>query len=258
MSFAQRRMQLKIPTRRDAKDYWRFVLEIAPANLVAYWPLTADSGNADLGPSGYTLTPTAITYTAATATSGGVPNFGMVSTYDGASSRYVIPEALENTMNFNLGTLMVWWMHPAALWGDATARRIIVIGEDTNNRLIVNKGNAANRFQAYRLANANINSPFGQIDMPSGGGVWHCCIYSWNSVSTTNTRVYNDGASIISGNNANTYTGGITPAVIGASIGASFSGSNPMAAGSQIAHVVIWNRQLSAAEIAALYAKGWA
>ncbi len=245
MNVSHQGLGLKVPMARNALEYTRLVAEFDRSALVAYWPLTDWSGNSDLGPSGYTLTPTGITYSASP--------FGNVSTYDGSTSRFAIPEALEGTMNFNLGTLMCWWFHPAATWGDATLRVVVHIGEDLNNRILLSKGATANNIQALRITATDSSAPSTNTTAAALGGTLNCSILTWTTADLTGTG-YTNGvvhSAVLTGNAA--YVGGIkTYRAIGM---LTHNGtSNPWSG--QLAHCAIWNRQFSAAEMAALYAMG--
>ena len=138
--------------RLIAKGYIRKVLTPNPAvgydpsSLIGFWPQNELAGGVSIDYSG--LGHNGL-YTGVTLGQPGVPGMGMTSPfYDGANDYNNVYSASLNTeFDGAEGTLILWARVAAGAWTDGVLRRLLTIGVDGNNRILLFKSNVNNNFQ---------------------------------------------------------------------------------------------------------------
>ncbi len=202
--------------------------------LVGWWKLDDGAGTTCLDSSGNANTGT--THNAPTWAAGHIGNFAL--TFASASNQYVNTAAATNIPKINASqTLSAWVNIPN------TAATYDIVVPELN-------GSGANQL---RIGGGNIQvSQWGGAATITGGAVsintWHMLTWTYNSVGPVNT-VYIDG--VQSGATTATATQNFTPTAV-------FIGSYGAGAGNEnfngtIDDVRIYNRVLSAADIAQLF-----
>lgn len=223
------------------RTYTDKIKDTQKANLIGYWPL---DGNAyDVSGNGFHGTPTAITY-------GDGPATGQqAAVFDGATSYInLIGAGLAAAFNGAEGTLFAWFkVSGAGDWADATGRHIFNFYVDASNLVEFYKRTAAGQVARVYVAGgtANINNLAMDPVNPTGW-CWGAC--TWNKAQDRVMFYLIGAAAPVTKTTLGIWAGSITKALIG---------TNAVAAGSQfwkgsLAHVALWNTELTAAQITAL------
>lgn len=230
----------------NLKSYPARILSLGP---MAYWPLNDPSGSTALNLANAALSGTYTGVTLAQAQ----PPF-TCPYYDGANDYANIYSAALNTAWNRLETSFAIWgkVYDSAVWSDGVARRLLnLVTNPITEGIILRKGVSANSLYVASLIGGTTKavSP-GSI---STTGWFHLAV----TVSKTadQVKVYYNGAQ-----NGSTQTG------LGASSGNNLLSTNCCIGAENtspgnvwngwLAHAALWNRPLSAAEVANLYAWG--
>jgi hypothetical protein len=218
------------------------VKTIAPANLIAYWPLSDLVGSttaADESGNGRTGACTAVTFGQQ-----GIGDGRRAASFDGSTSLCnVYSASLAGVFPTAEGTLEGWFL--CNDWADGVNRRTVIFQASSQNRIIFNKGSGANTANLTYIA-GNVNKNIAITMSPTG--FFHLAL-TW-SVAADQVIGYLNGVqqgATLTG--LGTWVGALaaTTCVIGAGDTAPANVWSGRAA-----HVALWNTPLSAAQIAAL------
>lgn len=218
--------------------YIQKVLGYAP---IAYYPLNEASGTTaeDLSGSGFDGT-----YSGAAPGGTGIGDGNTAASFDGTSD-VVTMGAIDTPFDGNAGTLLLWGKTSAAVWSDGTTRYLVRLIADGANLISIHKTTTTNQLQLRR--NAGVASKFVVSTALVGTEAPFSAAITWDTVANQ-MKAYLNGAQVgATQANIDTFAGALTDATIGAqnaSATASWSG--------QIAHVALFNRALTALEIADL------
>lgn len=154
--------------RRVIVPYVEKIKRIAPANLVALWPLDERSGAVAYDVSGHGLNGA---HSNVTLGADGIGDGKTAASYNGTTSLTNIYSAGLNTaFNGQAMTLAVWLNFSGAVWADATFREMVNIQVDVNNFIYIAKPVAADTIQiAYK---AGGTAKTGNIALTGNDDVW--------------------------------------------------------------------------------------
>jgi hypothetical protein len=207
--------------------------------LVGWWKLVDGAGTTCLDASGNANTGT--THNAPTWVAGHIgnsTNSNNALNFVAASNQYVVTASVTNIPKINASqTLSAWINIPS------TAATYDILVPELN-------GSGANQL---RITGGNADvSQWGGTNTITGGAVsintWHMLTWTYNSVGPVNT-IYIDG--VQSGGTTATATQNFTPTAV--YIGAYGAGAGNENFGGTIDDARIYNRALSAADVAQLY-----
>jgi len=173
-------------------DYGNLVLDTAPDNLIAYWPLNEVSGLVANDISG-NENHAAYTETGVTLNQLGPDSSSRSILLDPANGGYVNLYSLAFRADFNgdEGALMVWVkMRDVSVWEDGTARTIIRFYTDASHQILVSKTTTSTTliFNLETPTGDNIRS----YPAESYAG-WMCIGLSWSAAGGY-MRAYVNGA----------------------------------------------------------------
>lgn len=221
------------------------VLAVHPADQLAYWPMTETSGTVAEDASGNGRAGTYHTVTL------GVPGIGDGSTgasFNGTDSVLDVWSAnLAAALTPDEFTMSLWFKVSLEVWTNGQVGRLFTWQVDAGNRVMLQKSSAANTLQTFSNAGGTNKTRTVSSYSPVYWTHWALTV----SKSANAMKVYLSGAQ-----NGATITGigtwaGTLPAestVIGAQ---NLTVPVNVLSGS-LAHMVVWNRVLTAGEIAAL------
>jgi Concanavalin A-like lectin/glucanases superfamily len=227
----------------NPQPYRAKILHTQPANLVAYWPL---NGNAnDLSGHGLHGTPNAnVTWGAGPDPGGGAAVF--------AGNGYINLQSAGLAAAFSgaEGSLFCWFKVSAlADWSDAAYREILFLRADASNYIEMTKRSTANQVGRGYSAGGTLESN-NIAPEPAAPLGWVYSAITW-SKTLDQVKFYVQTTSeigkIITSNTLGTWANALTLALIGANSttpGQPWKGS--------IAHVALWDTELSEAQIANL------
>lgn len=226
----------------SGRTYAQKVLGIAPANLIAYWPLWETSGAVADNLEGTAARDGA--YTGVTLGSSTFSNGNPVPLFDGANDFVNIYSAsLNGAFNGAEGTLAVWIkVFDASVWPDGSPRYFVHIAVNGSNLVEVSKGSSNNVVAEYIAG--GVAEVF-QITPITATGWIHFAL-TW-SVAADEAKFYRDGAlADTTATGLGTWAGALASnlCVIGAS---NSTPSNAMHG--YEGHAAVWNTPLSAAQI---------
>ncbi len=238
----------------DRFNYEAAVKAIKPANLVAYWPLSETSGTQAADVSGNNRHGTYVG--GPTLAQAGIGDAVDKAPLFSGSGQYVniYSAAFASAFNPSEGTISLW-VKGGAVWSDNANRLLLELRADSNNYIHLFKS-GTNDLSWERMAggvSSAMGTSFAAADMdqlkpPSAD--WHHLVLSW-STSADRVRASFDGSQVgyeVTG--LGTWSGALasTMTVIGALSTALFFWAG------QIAHVAVWDTELTAAEI---YTLAW-
>lgn len=240
---------MPLSTRRATIGAGTYIDKVLNTGPVAYWPLNEISGT--------------VAHCLINQTQNGTPNSD-VSTWPpgpgiGDGNTALFFDGTNDIINVSTATLigkwdlggaqwsmMIWWkVNAVAVWTDGVYRRQCNFRDSANDLLSIYKTDAANTQGHVWWANGNSETS----NLSTSSVVWNCTAITRNEVADT-IVYYVNGAAFDSDTTIDNW-GSATPwdrLVIGGD-----------AAGSQLwhgwlAHCVLWDRPLSAADVANLYA----
>lgn len=210
---------------------------VAPANLIAGWPLaesgggvaTDESGNGRVG-----------AYSNVTLGQYGIGDGRTAALFNGTSSYCDIYSAsLAAAFDGGEGTILAW---VRAAPNDGTGRSILILqGSNSNNRIFLDKPTAGGIRARYTAGGTA--KTFATAAAPSG---WTSVIMTW-SKTADDLRLYVGGALLEQLSGLGTWATALVSTTT--VIGASTNGGTAVWA-DRIAHVWLWNTPLNAAQIA--------
>lgn len=236
---------LLLSRRFNPQAYTNKVETVAPANLIAYWPLsdpvgstvaTDASGNGRNG-----------AYSNVTLGAAGIGDGRSAATFNGTTSYCNIYSAsLATAWNGGEFTLAFWFrVATAGIWVDGAVRRAMQIRVDANNLVLIAKSNSNNTLQASYVAGGTSKT----VGATTSSVEW---LYAAVTVSKTPDQFifYLNGTQIGSTQTAlGAWTGALDSTLC--NIGATNTTPANVWSG-LIAHVALWNTPLSATQIATL------
>ena len=224
-----------------AAPYMERLLRVASDGLIAYWPLDEREGSVVYDRSGNGRNGT---YTACTLAQPGIGDGRPAPAFDGVSSRInAFSTGLASAFNGAEGTALAWArVASAAVWSDGQNRRVLQINSDSQNAIIFWLYPSTPDIQ-LRFAGSNVSRT--RLMAVGSRLTWIPLALTWSQTSGLVT-FYADGAAVGAPAAYPTWVGTPTVAYIGSTqyVYQLWSGS--------IAHVALWNRALSDAEITAL------
>lgn len=243
--------QLYRAKRTLGKDYYKKVLNVAPSNLIGYWPLDEPNGSVAYNLAYTHNLPAAAaahaSHTGVTLQQPGIGDGRTSPYYDGANDyTNIYSAALAGAFNGAEGTLMAWAkVSGAGAWKDGTSRNLVSLVVDANNKILLRKSSTNNTYYLSYIAGGTSETS-GPTSMTTAG--WFCSVATWSKTAEL-CALYVTDKPVATSANLGTFAGSLasTGAVIGAESttpGVVFSGT--------IAHVALWNTPLTAAQIAYL------
>ncbi len=220
----------------DTDAYIQKVLGYAP---IAYYALNDDGGTTaeDLSGNGYNGT-----YSGAAPGGAGIGDGNTGASFDGTGDVINI-SAMRTAFNGNVGSISLW--AKAAAWADATIRYLIRLAVSGSNQVYIQKSATANQL-VFNHTGASTVKSISDTSLAGDTDYFHVAL-TWDAGEL---KAYINGAQVgatLTG--LGTFTGTVLNG--SASIGAAASNGVQSWSG-QIAHVPIFNRALTAEEIADL------
>ena len=241
---------MSLQKRRDR--YFRlggsYIDRVIGTGPIAYWPLDEGSGAVArclVNPAQNGA------YTGVTLANDATGPFGTPAPYFDGANDYVnvFTAALDAAFNGATGTVMTWGrVFNAGVWTDAAFRQTVRLLDDGNNYYILRKTNVANQLQGR----GNAGGGLATINAAYSSTGWFFLTSTWSDGNNADEfKLFLNGAQA-----------GAPSAVLNAwSGGGLFANSTVIGAGSTIpdelwhgwlAHCAVWDRVLSAGEIATL------
>jgi hypothetical protein len=219
-------------------SYTYTLINLAPSNLIAYWPMADSSGTTATDESGNGRNGS---YSGATLGIAGIGDARTAISLDGINDNVVVASSgLGAAWNATTGTVSVWVREPA---GHAAV---------TSGIVQLQWSSGTNYFQLYRLTTGAIRVRYAvggvlqELDCANVSSTdWTHYAVTWSNTTTT---VYRNGASCNSGARSGTWSGGSTLST--GTIG-SQGGSNYISG--YVAHAAFWDTNLSGGQISTLY-----
>ena len=236
----RQQQRLLLGTRRA---YTKKVQALSP---IAYWPLAESSGSVATDESGNARDGA---YTSVALGAAGIGDGRSAATFTPTTSLLnVYSASFAAAFSGAEGSAAMWLqMSAAGIWTDATFHEALKFRVDANNSVTVEKTSTNNQIRTTYIAGATGKSI---NDASLAGSVaWFHVAMTW-SKSNDRMRMYING--VQSGANQTglgTFAG--SPASTTTCIGANDTTPTFVWSGN-IAHVAIWSRELSAAEVAAV------
>jgi hypothetical protein len=223
-------------------DYSKAVLGLGP---LAYWPLNETSGTAAVDLVGahngtYTGVDLAQSQPPFTA-----PLFDGTNDYCNIYSAWL-------TSNFTgqEGALAYWAkVSGAGVWADGKNRYAVTLYVDANNTVQTRKSSAENTANLLYQAGGTVK----QINISTTTTAWAHYAMTWSKTADQMIVYYNGAQSGATQTGLGTFEGG--PSAISSTIG-SYSVAPVLVFSGWLAHAALWNRALTATEVANLYAWG--
>ena len=222
-----------------------YTSKVAALSPIAYWPLDELSGSVANDRSGNGRNGA---YTAVTLGAAGVGDGRTAATLDGSTSYVNIYSASLAGVNIGpAGTIACWAKVSAAgVWTDSVARRLIYLAVDANNRVSLVKSNLNNEVDWLYVAGGTTKQAGITTFSPTG---WFHLALTWSKTGDA-VKFYVNGAQ--NGSTATglgTWAGNLAPTTT--LLGAISQAPANVWSG-QLAHAAVWNRSLSATEVASL------
>lgn len=229
-------------------DYTRKVLFTQSANMVAYWPLILSCGDkaCDLyNPQQYGV------LTNRSILGGTFLNNDKVAYFDGTTWINFYSAAIAANMNMAEFTISVWTKIESAQWTDGSGRTAVSIGNNATTDIIrIQKQFTNNNY----IINYTAGSVAKSVTFAGGATTWQHLAMTV-SASSDEMKVYLNGVQQGSTQTSlGTFSGGIGSTFC--VVGNNFTTLAQQAWIGQLAHVTIWNTQLSAAQLLELSSVG--
>ena len=220
-----------------------YTAKIQALGPIGYWPLAEASGSVALDESGNGRNGA---YTGVTLGAAGIGDGRTAATFDGATSFCnVYSASLAAAFNGQEGSFTAWCKVSAAgVWTDGVARRVVLFLVDASNRVGLNKAVANNEVDWLYVAGGT--SKTAGITPFSPTGYFHLGL-TWSKAADQVIFYVNGAQQGPTVTGLGTFAGALsnTQTVIG-----SLSTTAAQVWSGQIAHVAVWARPLSAAEMA--------
>lgn len=225
--------------------YTQKVQRLAPASLIAYWPLAEPSGTTIVDESGNARNGT---YTATTLAQTGIGDGRTAASLDGSTSwGNLFSTSLQSAFGSAEGSAALWFKASGSgIWTDSTIRRFLTLQADGNNRVLMQRASGNNQISASYVAGGTTKS----VTITTGGEItWLHLAITW-SKSADQVKVYYNGAQ-----------SGATQTGLGTWAGSLASTTTLLGAATQtptsvwsglLAHVAIWTTPLTAMQITSL------
>jgi hypothetical protein len=231
-------MMMAMMMGNSARHYLNKVKDTQVANLIGYWPL---NGNAnDYSGRGFHGTPANVTW------GDGIGDGGQGGVFAGNGYVNVFSAALAAAFSPLEGTLFSWFRVSAVGdWSDSAYRDVAVFFADANNMAVITKRSTANQLALYYAAGGTVSSNNRVMD-PASPTDWCWGAITWNK-AFDRVIIYSIGVgAAVTKTALGVWSGSLTRALIGADTTTTqfWKGS--------IAHVALWNAELSAAQITSL------
>lgn len=234
-------------------DYPAMINNMQRANLVRYWPLDDQAGNAD------DLSPYAEdgTYAGPTLENDNAPDGRPCPTFDGNNDSVDIGTNLDTDLGQWSSATVFGWMKVSAtgIWTDGTYDNIIDIEGNGDNNMFFRKTSGNNEVQ-WKVELSS-ESDFDSYTLPAGlvsSVQWISWAVTWNwTGSQTDIVQYINGAQVNTATNSQEFDAGVLN--WDARIGSSDSGAGSHWSGA-ICHVALWSTDLTASEILLLHKSG--
>jgi len=240
---------IHVPRYFAPGGYSKKVLSIAPANLIAYWPLWETSGATADNLEGTAARDGA--YTGVTLNSSTGPDGKPVPLFDGTNDYVDIYSASLNTAFSGAeGTVFLWGkVSGVGVWTDGSNRELISLYVDGNNYIFIRKNSGNNTLTYYYNADGALEVTAKAAISETG---WMALGLTWSMSSGGDGQVkayYNGAQESATDTSLGTWAGSFNAArtLVGAGTtvpAAVFSG--------YLAHVAIWTTPLTAAQMLAL------
>lgn len=231
----------------DGNSYSSRVRRVAPANLIAYWPLWEASGSAakDISGNGFNGA-----YTGVTLGQGGIGDGRTCPLFDGVNDFVdIYSTGFRDAFDGSEGSV-IWWskVSGVGVWTDGANRRCVQLYADVNNAIQIYKSSTNNRVWAIYAAGGT--SEYLSRDGVSDVG-WVAWGYTWSAIADEVRLFYNGSQSGATQTALGTWVGNLASA--DAVIGARNTTPNEVWDG-YLAHCAVWDTPLTPTQIAALAA----
>lgn len=244
MIFPKRALYLR--TGFDPLAYANRILGTEAASLIAYWPMWEASGTAADNYEGTAARDGA--YTGVTLGQDGIGDGNTCPHFDGINDYCNIQTAsLAGVFSGVAGTVILWAkVTNVGVWTDASARYLLALIADANNRVYLTKSNANNSLAFQYRAGGTLQ----QITHATSTTSWFHMGFTWdkNAGATGELKAYYNGAQTdVTTTGLGVWAGALGTAAIGCRVTVPadvFDG--------YIAHVAIWTKALTAAQMLAL------
>ena len=222
------------------------ILTTQPTNLIGYWPLQETSGTAADD----------VSVTNANGTYSGSFSLNQPGIGDGSRSVFLTDAAgrvslatplasLDAVMNKTLGTLFCWGkIINVAEWSTGNARRLVNLGADASNRILLARSTTNNLLTAdYRAGGVVLSRT-----ITSGSLDWFSIGLTWNKAADQAIAYYNgaQAGAILTG--LGVWAGALASSF--SAIGDISSAGTGNCWSDSEAHVALWKTALTAAEMA--------
>lgn len=212
--------------------------KVKALNPIAYWPQAEASGNVALDESGNGRNGT---YTAVTLGVAGIGDGRTAPSFDGATSyNNVFSASLAAAFSGVVGTAHVWFRLPEIV--DGTNRFMLNLFADVNNRVVIDRSAPTTMRWRY-IAGGTTKT----LNITVAVTTWQSITITWNKVGDQAIGYSNGVQNGVTQTGLGVFAGSIGTALIGASTAAPTFAWNGLEA-----HVALWNRVLSAAEVLSL------
>jgi hypothetical protein len=230
--------------KRRIATYSSKVLSIAPASLIAYWPLDEISGTNARNLQGVVARDGTFARDVATMTTGVGPAGGTAPLFDGTNDYCDIYSTDLNTaFNGGEGTLAGWIkVFGVGIWTDSTSRMLFQLRADASNRVFITRQTTDNQILSDFIGGGTADTEFHN---GLNSTDWLHFAIAW-SVTTNEVRHYLDGSLTETDTGVGTWAGDLsaTETIIGASATTPTGMFN-----GYLADIAIWTTALSAAQI---------
>jgi hypothetical protein len=233
-------------------SYQGRVLSTGP---IAYWPLNETSGteainygslgtaaNGTLGAAGAAPTLGAIA----------APGGGLAPSFDGSNDTInIYTAALNTSFPRTLGSMSIWWKVSAAgVWTDGTVNTLYRCFVDASNYVILRKSATNNVVEFFYNAGGTSET---LTSTAYNNTSWNMMALTWTDAGDE-VKWYNNGSQTgATQTGIGTFSGNLS--TLDTAIGSAGTPASEVWSGN-LAHAAIWNKVLTAAEIAALYSGG--
>lgn len=235
----------------DPFAYAGRILATETANLIGYWPLWEASGTAAVNYSSLGVAANGA-YTGVTLGQPGIGDGNTCPLFDGAND-YMdgYSASFAGVFNGQVGSLALWgWVSDVGVWTDGTNRYLLYWGADGFNRIqVYHPGSADNRLDwGYRAGGTATNLNLSPINTTD----WFHIALTWdlNAGATGEAKAfYNGSQADTTKTNLGTWVGslGNTITLCGA-----YNKTPQSVWSGYVAHLAMWNKALTPAQILAL------
>lgn len=231
----------------SAELYYNRVNRVrAGAAPIGYWRLNEATGAlVALDSSGNNRNSTALS--GVVFGQAGIGDGSTAALFDGVNDYINVAGTFPAAVNVNLGSAMLWFKVDSAVWTDGTIDTSLRIFADATNYIRFAKSNAANTFFVEWMGGGASSSRSKSTSTTS----WTCVILTWNKASNRLRMYWNgvqEGADVAMGG---VFVGAMANAYLG---NTSAGTTNPF--NGLMAHVAVWNFELTADEVTALSTLG--